>query len=94
MYASQPKSTVGTVAYIAPEVLTSKRDSAKYKVRAPLRMPPLPPRKRGARRQTPSRPLLPVWQPSRPLLPVWHRCAKAAAHRLSIDPGGKLAGVC
>lgn len=32
MYASQPKSTVGTVAYIAPEVLTSKRDSAKYKV--------------------------------------------------------------
>lgn len=31
MYASQPKSTVGTVAYIAPEVLTSKRDAAKYK---------------------------------------------------------------
>ena len=40
MYASAPKSTVGTVAYIAPEVLTCKRDHTKYKVqplpRAPL----------------------------------------------------------
>ena len=33
MYASAPKSTVGTVAYIAPEVLTCKRDHTKYKVR-------------------------------------------------------------
>lgn len=33
MYASQPESTAGTVAYIAPEVLISKRDSVKYKVR-------------------------------------------------------------
>ena len=43
MYASQPKSTVGTVAYIAPEVLTSKRDSAKYKVSLWSRNMRLPP---------------------------------------------------
>ena len=35
MYASAPKSTVGTVAYIAPEVLTCKRDHTKYKVHRP-----------------------------------------------------------
>ena len=37
MYASAPKSTVGTVAYIAPEVLTCKRDHTKYKVSTPCR---------------------------------------------------------